>query len=57
MNCVFYHKLTNQYVVNQFGNASWTNKRDNATIYNVIERELLAYKLDIRPSDLIAETL
>lgn len=57
MNCVFRHKYTGQYVVNHFGEARFTADRVRATVYALIERETLAAKLNIRPSELVAETL
>lgn len=57
MNCIFQHKFTSQYVVNQLGELRFTNHRDNATLFNVVERELVAARLDCKPSDLMAETI
>lgn len=57
MNGIFSHRLTGQYVRNLLGKPGWANLRDNATVYNIIERELLAAKLGVRPGELTFEDL
>lgn len=57
MTCIFQHKFTSQYVINHIGEPTFTNHRDKATIFAVVEREFVAAKLGCKPSDLLVEII